>query len=51
MIDKKELALIMTELGKAVKQEKSVEYKAGYIDAIMDFHNECVKKIKEVENG
>jgi hypothetical protein len=49
-MDKKELAILLNELGKSVKQEKSPEYINGYIDGIMDFHNEVLKKSKEYKD-
>ena len=44
ILDKKELAFIMAELGKAVKREKSEEYKNGYTDGIMDFYNRATQE-------
>jgi hypothetical protein len=42
-LDKKELAFVMAELGKVVKQEKSADYRSGYVDGILDFYNEATK--------
>lgn len=47
ILDKKELAVIMAELGKTVKQEKSPDYRNGFIDGILDFYNQATKKLEE----
>lgn len=46
-LDKKKLVEILNTLGKEVKQEKSNEYKCGYMDGLMDIFNEVHKVIGE----
>jgi len=47
ILDKKELALVMAELAKVVKQEKSesIDYRSGYVEGVLDFYNEATKKL------
>ena len=47
ILDKKELALIMAELGKETKQGKDEDYKRAYIDGILDFYNRATRKLEE----
>lgn len=46
-LDEVKLKFILTELGKSVKQEKSIDYKIGYMDGVMDFFNQSCKILKE----
>lgn len=44
-LDNKKLVEILNTLGKEIKQEKSNEYKCGYMDGLMDIFNEVHKVI------
>ena len=41
---KAKLALIMAELLKIIKQQKSDDYRSGYVDGILDFYNAATKE-------
>lgn len=45
ILDRKKLVDMLTILGQEVKQEKSQEYRSGYMDGLMDFFNETNKII------